>query len=325
MFFTPVHIPPVKDKIKLGSHILSAGSCFAQVIGNRLRENKFETFINPFGTIYNPASLFRLIHLSVNKAMPPEDTYVVNNGIHFNYKFHSDFSASNRKDLEAQIAQAITSTHEFLKSAEWVILTLGTAYCYETTNDHTRIVSNCHKMPAKNFRKRILQVEEISHRFEQMLMEIHTLNPQLKFIFTVSPVRHIRDTLIQNSISKAALRVAVELIKENHPEKVHYFPSYEIMTDELRDYRFYKADMIHPSEVAEDHIWKKFVDIYFHKEAIEFLSEWEHIRKALHHKAFRPESMAHQEFIRKTIGNLQQLSKKVDVSQEIKSLEQQLS
>lgn len=323
MFTTPVHVPLVDTKILLGSRILSIGSCFAQVIGNRFKESKFNTFINPFGTLYNPASLFRLIHESVNSCMPKEDTYLVNQGVHFNYKFHSEFSASNRKDLEAQIEQAITSTQQFLESANWLIITLGTAYSYELTESGL-IVSNCHKKPAANFQKRMLDVEEISHRFDQMFMAMEAYNPTLKYIFTVSPVRHTRDTLVQNSVSKATLRVAAELIRKKHEDKVYYFPSYEIMMDELRDYRFYKADMIHPSEVAEDYIWKKFVDTYLDKEAIQFLKEWESLTKSLHHQAFRPESSVHQTFLKKTIARLQQLNNKVDVSQEIKHLEQQL-
>lgn len=323
MFTTPIHIQPAPSKITLGSRILSIGSCFAQVIGQRLWENKFDTFTNPFGTLYNPASLFRLMHESINNCMPTEETYLVNQGIHFNYKFHSDFSASDRKDLEAQIEQALTSTHQFLESADWLIITLGTAFSYELT-DSGLIVSNCHKMTAKNFHKRILDVEEIAHRFDQMFMAMEAINPKLQYIFTVSPVRHTRDTLVQNSVSKASLRVAVELIQNKHADKVHYFPSYEIMMDELRDYRFYKADMIHPSEVAEDYIWKKFVNSFLHEAAIQFIKEWQPLTKSLQHQAFRPESAAHQAFLKKTIAQLQRLSNKVDVSQEIKNLEQQL-
>lgn len=323
MFTTPVHIPPVDAKIPLSSRILSIGSCFAQVIGNRLKASKFNTFINPFGTLYNPASLFRLIHESVNTHMPTEETYLVNQGIHFNYKFHSDFAASKREELEAQIEQAMTSTHRFLETADWLIITLGTASTYELA-DSGLIVSNCHKVPAKTFQKRMLEVEEIAHRFDQMFMAMEAYNPSVKYILTVSPVRHTRDTLVQNSVSKATLRVAAELIKKKHEDKVYYFPSYEIMMDELRDYRFYKADMIHPSEVAEAYIWNKFVDTYLDQEAVAFLQEWEPLTRSLHHQAFHPASDAHQRFLKKTIVRLQQLSNKVDVSQEIKHLEQQL-
>ncbi len=323
MFSTPVHIAPSPHKIFLRAKILSIGSCFAQVIGQQLQENKFDTFINPFGTLYNPAALFRMLHQSINQMLPSEETYLVREGMHYNYKFHSDFSAPHRKDLEAQIEQAITSTHQFLEMADWLLITLGTAFSYEKV-DTQLLVSNCHKMPASHFHKRMLEVEEISLRFDQLLRAMDAFNPRLRYIFTVSPVRHIRDTLQQNSVSKASLRVAVDLIQQKHADKVFYFPSYEIMMDELRDYRFYKADMIHPSEVAEHYIWEKFASTYLDKEALQFIANWEKLKKAIQHKPFHPESSHHQNFLKKTITQLQQLSNKVDVSQEISYLEKQL-
>lgn len=324
MFRTPVNIESSPHKIQLNSAILSTGSCFAQVIGKRLMENKLPVLVNPFGTLYNPASIFRLLHDAINAYMPQEETYISRHDIHFNYKFHSDFSAENREALEAQIEQALLSTREFLKTADWIIITLGTAYAYERT-DNGRIVANCHKMPSSYFNKRLLTPEEIQTRFEQVYLAMNAFNEKARFIFTVSPVRHIRDTLVQNSVSKASLRLAIEQILRHHPDKTHYFPSYEIMMDDLRDYRFYKADMIHPTEVAEDYIWNQWVNTYMHDEAIAFMSQWKKIQQALEHRPFHPASEQHQRFILKTIEQLNHLSNKVDVSSELKVLKQQLS
>ncbi|WPP52073.1 GSCFA domain-containing protein [Catalinimonas niigatensis] len=324
MFRTPVNTEPSPHKIKLDSAVLSTGSCFAQVIGKRLMENKFPILANPFGTLYNPASIFRLLYDSMNTYLPQEETYLIRHGIHFNYKFHSDFSAENRKALETQIEQALLSTHTFLKKAEWIIITLGTAYVYERL-DNGHIVANCHKTPSAHFNKRLLSPEEIQTCFEQIYLAMNAFNERARFIFTVSPVRHIRDTLVQNSVSKASLRLAIEQIIQQHPDKTHYFPSYEIMMDDLRDYRFYKADMIHPNEVAEDYIWDQWVNAYMDDEAIEFMRQWKKIQKALEHRAFHPASEQHQRFILKTIEQLNHLHKKVDVSNELNALKKQLS
>lgn len=323
MFTTPVHIPVSDHKISLSSPVLAAGSCFAHVIGERLKEHKFNTYVNPFGTIYNPAALFRLIHDAINIAMPSEESYLERDGIFFNYKFHSTLSASSKDELEAHITQAISSTHHYLSSAKHLIITLGTAFSYERLEDQL-IVSNCHKMPANTFNKRMLGVEEIVQRFDQLLSAAQAFNPDLQFIFTVSPIRHLRDTLVQNSASKATLRVAADMIQRNHPEKVYYFPSYEVMMDELRDYRFYDADMLHPSKVAEEYIWQKFCDALLDKTTVDFLKKWQRLSKAVRHRPLHSASEAHQKFLKQTIQELQQLSSIVDVHQEIELLEKQL-
>lgn len=323
MFTTPVHIPASDHKISLSSPVLAVGSCFAHVIGNRLKEHKFKAYVNPFGTIYNPAALFRLIHDAINNTMPSKETYLERNGIFFNYKFHSTLFANSKDELEAHITQTISSTHHYLSSAKYLIITLGTAFSYERLEDQL-IVSNCHKMPAHTFNKRMLEVEEIVQRFDQLFSATQAFNPDIQFIFTVSPIRHLRDTLVQNSASKATLRVAADMIQRKHPEKVYYFPSYEVMMDELRDYRFYDADMLHPSKVAEVYIWQKFCDALLDQDTISFLKKWERLSKAVQHRPFYPASEMHQKFLKQTIQELQQLSNIVDVQKEIESLERQL-
>lgn len=324
MFRTELTIPPSCHKIGINDHIFSIGSCFAQTIGSKLHTHKFSTYVNPFGVIYNPASIFRLLHNTINCTIPSQNTYVLNQGIYYNYMFHSDFSATNAEDLKAQVVQAILSAGEYLKKVKWLFITLGTAYCYERKEDG-QLVTNCHKMPSSTFRKRMLTVEEIDRRFDQLHYALQSTNPGIRYIFTVSPVRHTKNTLERDSVSKATLRLACEQIKNKYPDCVDYFPSYEIMMDDLRDYRYYEGDMIHPNETAQEYIWQKFTETYFTEETTAFINKWQKLQKALQHKPFHPHSEAHQKFIQRTIEQLLGLNGTVNVEQEIKSLRKQLS
>ena len=323
MFRTEISIEPSSEKISLRHPILSIGSCFATVIGQRLADRKFNTRVNPFGTIYNPASIFRLLHDSINMHMPHEETFLQREDMHYNFKFHSDFAANSHEELETIIEDQLLATHKHLKHARWIIVTLGTALCYERV-DNNHIVANCHKMPASFFRQRMLLPEEIITRFEQVYLAMKAFNDKAQFIFTVSPVRHVRETLVRNAASKASLRLAVEEITQHYPDVVRYFPSYEIMMDDLRDYRFYAPDMIHPDSLAEDYIWEKWVETYLDENAVEFMIRWEKIRRALQHRPFQPDSEEHQRFVRKTIEQLEQLGKVVDVREEMKRMKKQL-
>ncbi len=324
MFRTELILPPSHHKIGINDHIFSIGSCFAQVIGNKLRTNKFNTYVNPFGVIYNPASIFRLLHNAINCTEPSDNTYVVNQGVCYNYMFHSDFSSDNLDDLKAQVMQSILSAGEYLKKVKWLFITLGTSFCYEKKDDG-QLVTNCHKLPADTFNKRMLTVDEIDRRFDQLYYALQASNPDLRYIFTVSPVRHTKNTLERDSVSKATLRLACEHIKNKYPEQVEYFPSYEIMMDDLRDYRFYDADMIHPNETAQEYIWQKFSETYFAEKTQQFLKKWDKLQKALHHKPFHPDSAAHQKFIQKIIAQLKGLNGTVNVEKEIKFLRKQLN
>ena len=323
MFRTPISPTSLPEPIRLKDHLLCIGSCFAQVMGRRFSENKFTTRINPFGIIYNPVSICRLLQNTIQNKLPPASTYVERDGLYFNYLLHSDFHATGQKELQAQIAQAMTDTQEFLRTTHWLVITLGTAFYYEHRATQ-QVVANCHKMPARTFEKQRLEPSEIVEAFEELFSVAQAFNPTLRYLFTVSPVRHVRDTLEQNSVSKAALRLTIDCLQRQHPDKVHYFPSYEIMLDDLRDYRFYTADMLHPSEVAEDYIWDKLVHSCLAPEAVDFLQQWQSVQRAMQHRAFHPTSAAHQQFLRQTLQQLKQLGDKVDVHSEIQHLEQQL-
>jgi hypothetical protein len=324
MFRTEIILEPAPHKISLSHPILCIGSCFADVIGKRLQDNKFRAIVNPFGTLYNPVSIFRLLHDSINNYLPPAKSYLQRDDLYFNFQFHSDIMAASREELESQIGRRMSSTRAHLQHCRWLVISLGTAFYYEC-KDNGQIVANCHKMPASYFGKGMLESPEIVTRFEQIFLALKAFNQDIRIVLTLSPVRHIRDRLTKNSVSKAALRVAIERITELYPEKVTYFPSYEIMMDDLRDYRFYEADMIHPNQVAQEYIWNKWIESYLDDQAVDFIVRWGKIRKALQHRPFNSKSAAHQRFVKKTIDQLHQLVNIVDVKDEVEQMKKQLS
>ncbi|MFL5728087.1 MAG: GSCFA domain-containing protein [Cytophagaceae bacterium] len=322
MFRTEISINPSPFRIDHRSKFFTIGSCFSDVMGEKLLENKFRTLVNPFGTVFNPHSIFSLLNASLGKDNPFEDDSVESNGIWYNYHFHSEVSALSRKELNDTIHKKLTFASDFLKQTKVLTITFGTAFVYKLqSNQH--LVCNCHKQPSALFSRELLSAEQISNAFHAFYEKLIRFNPDLKIILTVSPVRHIKDTIPLNSLSKSILRLACHEISDKH-EDISYFPAYEIMMDDLRDYRFYKKDMIHPSEVAEEYIWDKFCDTYIEPSSLDFMKEWAGIRKALDHKAFHPESASHQAFIRETIRKIKSLSSQADLSAELSQLENQL-
>lgn len=322
MFRTEINLSPSDHKITLQDKVLTIGSCFSENIGAKFSYNKIHSLANPLGIVYNPISLFKILTLCCRQEYPYEESYIKQNGLYFNFNLHSDFSCQELDPLILKVERSITKTSEFLMKANWIIITFGTAYVYEYKKNGA-LVNNCHKIPAREFEKKLLNADQISVAYEFLHRELMTINSDFKIIFTISPVRHIKETLEGNQLSKSVLKIAINQILENHPE-TDYFPSYEIMMDDLRDYRFYEPDMIHPNKVAIDYIWEKFTHKYFDKEAYEFLQEWDKIKKAIHHKPFHPDSDLHQDFIKKTIDRLYQFKSKVDISEELQILKKQL-
>ncbi len=306
--------------IQLQDSVATFGSCFADVIGNYLTTNKFNTLANPFGTIYNPISIHRTLQMICRKDVQAEMDFVESQGAWFHYRFHSSFCGSSREALRERIEKQIKVTHEHLKSCRVLILTYGTAFVYRR-KDNQEIVSNCHKMPSSLFTKELLTSEEIMHSSNETFDLLRKLNPNIRIITTVSPVRHTKDTLQLNSVSKSILRLCAHELQKSG---IDYFPAYEIMVDDLRDYRFYKVDRIHPTEEAEAYIIKKFGDQYFDTATKNLLMEWNSIRQALQHKPFQPNSSAHQSFLRKTLEQLERIRQTLPVESEITAIKSQL-
>lgn len=318
MFRTELTIGASSFKIDHSHKLLTIGSCFSQVIGERLAGNKFDALVNPFGTVFNPVSIFRLLQASMDNDLSAIDAFVENRGSWFNYHVHSDFYGTTKEELSTKIKAALQTTQLHLQQSNVLIITLGTAFVYRLQATQ-QIVANCHKVPAQNFTKELLSVKEIVEAFSTLYSSLEKQG--VKILLTVSPVRHTKDTLPLNSVSKATLVLACHELSQTL-ENVFYFPAYEIMVDDLRDYRFYKADMIHPTEVAEEYIWNKFSDSYFEEDTKQLLKEWSSVSKALQHKPFREDSAEHQKFLIETLKRLQLLKNKINVEQEINELSQ---
>ena len=321
-FRTVVSTPKATAQISLKHRILTIGSCFSDTIGQQLRVCKFDTLVNPFGVIYNPFSIHSLLAQTISNTPPASQSFLISQDIHLHYDYHSSFGALTRETLESNLIDKISRTHAFIEAANWLIITYGTAWVYELAETH-QIVANCHKMPAALFQKRLMTTEESCRSFREMYDALKKINPDIKIVVTVSPVRHIKDTLPLNQVSKSVLRLICHTITTEFQD-VEYFPSYEMMIDDLRDYRFYKSDMIHPTEQAEDYIWKNFIDTLLDTNAQKFVNEWKSIRAALSHRAFHIHSSGHQNFLQQTIRKLEALQPAVDVSAEIAALKSQL-
>jgi hypothetical protein len=253
--------------------------------------------------------------MAVHNQVSSPETYSLNEDIHSNYDFHSSFSELSRVELEKKIKETIGTVHYFLNKCEFLFLTYGTAFVYER-NDNGEVVANCHKQPASLFSKQLITQEMITRSFNEMYSDLKKFNPGIKIILTLSPVRHIKDTIELNSVSKSILRIACHSLTQNN-EEVNYFPAYEIMMDDLRDYRFYASDLLHPSADAEEYIWGKFTDSYFDKDAKEIIHQWQLVKKLIEHKPFHLDSIAHQKFLKETLIKLEMLSTKLNVEEEM--------
>lgn len=258
------------------------GSCFSDNIGNRLQNALFDVEINPFGTLYNPASIASALRDLINCREFGMDDIFEYQGRYHSFSHHSSFSGVNADDVISRINDKIIGASEQLKRSQVLIVTFGTAYVYESIETQT-IVSNCHKLPATDFNRRIMDIDEIVGLWKILISELQTFNPELKIVFTVSPIRHLADGVHENQVSKSILLLAVDCLC-NNMMNLKYFPAYEIMMDDLRDYRFYASDMIHPSDVAVDYIYDIFSKSFFNDDTISIACECEKITRRMKHR-----------------------------------------
>lgn len=322
-FRTELTVPPSDKAITHKSRLLTVGSCFADGVGQKLADNKFQVLVNPFGTIFNPLSLFELLEKSLS-GEPLRTMPVERDGLFFHYGLHSRYFAQSPQAMNQLVRRQMQQTADFLRtpaeSDKWLIITLGTAWIYELA-DSGIPVANCHKIPAKNFRKRLLQTEEIIGAFETMFV---TLPKNCRIVLTVSPVRHIKDTLPLNAVSKSVLRLAVHQITERFSQ-TDYFPAYELLLDDLRDYRFYAADMLHPSEQAVDYIFDKFASAYFRPPTLQLMQRWQKIRQGLAHRPLMVNSASNRRFLEDLSQKLAEIALHLDVSEEMAELQERLN
>ena len=259
------------------------GSCFSDNIGAKLRDAMMQVVVNPFGTIFNPLSIATCINKIIdNEAIAGAELFL-SNGVWNSFDFHSKFSMTSKDAALNRMNSSISNAHDHLAQCKSLVVTLGTAVVYRR-RDTGEVVNNCHKVPQHEFTRRLASVDDITGALNAMVERLHEFNPELKIIFTVSPIRHIADGLEMNSLSKAVLRVAINNVVRSNKEWVSYFPAYEIVLDDLRDYRFYTADMVHPSDVAIEYIWQVFQATYFDDHSTQAIARCERVNKRLKHR-----------------------------------------
>lgn len=307
---TEVIIPEQPFRINHSDKILLLGSCFAENIGNKLLESKFSVDINPFGTLYNAHSIGSAVSILCSDKMYQEDELVERQGIYSSFDHHSRFSTTTAAATLNLINKQITVSRESLQSTQTVLITLGTRFTYKIKGEE-RIVSNCHKISEKYFDRDACSCIEITEQCEQILQKLWSIQPTMHVIFTVSPIRHWKDGAHENQLSKATLLLAIESIQKQYPQRITYFPAYEIMMDQLRDYRFYADDMIHPSTVAISYIWEQFKKSFFTKETMEVIAQYTEIQNAMNHRPFNPSSEQYHKFIMQTLLKVEQLKEKI--------------
>ena len=300
--YTTVHVTPSEKKIGYGDKILLLGSCFADNIGAKFEEHYFQTTINPFGTLYNPASIAKAV---LDMGYGPSGMGLVeHNGLWHSMMHHGSYSGVDKEEVIARCEESRIQMREALQQASVVIVTFGTAWVYEYEGE---VVANCHKLPANRFVRRRLTVNEIVDMWQPIIASV----PDKHWIFTVSPIRHVKDGLHENQVSKAILLQAVDRLTSIQSNSLmgskSYFPSYEIMLDELRDYRFYAEDMVHPSAVAVDYIWQRFVETYMTTDTQQEMRILHQLWRDRHHRFLHPDSPEAEQFAEHIKTRLQAL------------------
>ncbi|PBJ06766.1 GSCFA domain-containing protein [Flavobacterium sp. ACN6] len=311
-FRTQIPISKSNFPIEYNSKILSVGSCFAENMAAKFDYFKFQNETNPFGIIFNPVSIEKLFKRVCEQDFFQEKDVFFHNECWHSFEVHSDLSNSDRQELLETLNKAITETYKQLKEATHIIITLGTSWIYRNIESE-EIAANCHKVPQKQFSKELLSVDVIQKSIQNTIDLIQALNSNINFIFTISPVRHIKDGFVENQLSKSHLFTALHFVlnTEHVKRNTEYFPSYEIMMDELRDYRFYNEDMLHPNPIAIDYIWKLFSENYISQESFLTMQEVDEIQKSLRHRSFNPESEQHKKFLAKLELKINLLRKKL--------------
>ena len=307
---------PFNEKIKHRQHLLLIGSCFTENIGNRLQQLKFNIAENPNGILFNPISIVKSLSSYIDNVQYTETDLFYQNECWNSWEHHSRFSHPDKSECLQMINTAQSAAHSFLKKANWILITVGSAFVYELVDEKTplrcengeRVVANCHKVPTDKFNKKLLDRDAIEVVFSSMFKKLFAFNPAIKVIFTISPVRHLRDGFVENNRSKATLIQAIHNLVDAD-ERLFYFPAYELVIDDLRDYRFFAEDMVHPNYAATNYVWEKFITTCIDEPAQRLMKEINVINAAKAHKPFNATSQAHKIFLQ---NNLQKVIKLVE-------------
>lgn len=312
-------------KINHKDKILLLGSCFSGNISEKLEGNKFKTLSNPFGIVYNPVSITKIIDRIVNKSYPKRSEFVKRDDLWHHFDFHGDMSGEFIDEISNRINRWIDYSFDFLKKANVVFITYGTSIVHQRS-DNQDVVANNHKFPAETFTKRRLEIDEIEKSARQLIRLIKEINAKAKIVFTISPVRHIKSGLIENQRSKSALILSVDKLINN--KDIFYFPSYELLLDDLRDYRYFNSDLVHPSSEAIEYIWEKFSESFFNKNTIKKNIEIEKIIKSFNHRPFNSGTKSHQLFLKNLIDKVEDFScnnPELNFTEELKSINEMIN
>ncbi len=318
-FTLNLDIPPLPRPIIYTDNILLIGSCFTEHIAERLQQHKFKVLSNPHGILFNPLSVADSLNSYIDhKKYQPSELFYLNE-LWNSWDHHTRFSNIDQATALKTINESQIQAAEFICKADWVIITLGSAFQYYLKESNAPVANN-HRAPAQWFEKRLLETNEIICSLEATLLKLKEANPFAQVLFTISPVRHIRDGVIENNLSKARLIEAVHTLCTKH-EKAHYFPAYELVIDILRDYRFYDVDMVHPNYMGTTYVWEQFTKSCIDPSIIEIMQQVQDINTARSHRSRFPETEAHQKFKASYAAKAQVLMNKypfLDLSDEIR-------
>jgi hypothetical protein len=281
--------------IDYSSKLVLLGSCFAENIAEKFSYYKFQNEVNPLGVLFHPIAILDLLTRAHENNPYSEKDIFFSNGCWQSFQSHSRLNSISQIEILDHLNKALKSTQDQLKNASHVILTFGTAWVYEHIQSKT-IVANCHKQPQKEFEKSILSIDQLQDTFNSIISILKSFNPKVTVVFSISPVRHLKDGFVENNLSKAHLITALHSVI-NTTENTHYFPSYELLMDELRDYRFYKQDMVHPNQIAIDYVWEKFQPIWIDADVNPIIQEVNQLQKGFAHKPFNPLAEEHAIFL----------------------------
>lgn len=298
-FHAEFHPKPFSQKIAHTDKLLLIGSCFTEQIGSKLINHKFDVLQNPNGILFNPISIANALHSYADEKQYVENDLFYHNELWNSWQHHTRFSGMDKDEVLTHINTSQRQATDSIKVADWLLVTLGSAFVYEKAElqsgtDYKNVVANCHKIPPDKFKRRLLTIEEVQEVLQKMVQRIQGINNKLKIIFTISPVRHLREGFIENNRSKATLIHAVHnLVNES---SILYFPAYELIIDDLRDYRFFAEDMAHPNYTATNYVWQKFIATSIDERSQEIMKEIAVINSAINHKPFNPLSEQHRKF-----------------------------
>lgn len=309
-FRTEVEIPASHKKVEIDDQIFSIGSCFATEISDLLHKGQLQTFNNPFGTLFNPFSINNAVKKLHDAHYYVEDDLISFNDEVISLDHHTSFNSRFVHQTLDKINFQIEKGNQFLRNTDWIILTYGSSFTYEFL-PKKKLVANCHKIPGKYFDKRLLTHLELTDSMYETISNLKDIALEdVKILFTVSPVRHTKDGMVENNLSKSKLITAIHEILPQF-ENCYYLPVYEILMDDLRDYRFYRDDLIHPNSQAVNYIWEKFGNAYFSDGTMDFIEENFKISKSLHHHSADEKNPKYQEFLEKLNERISQQQVKV--------------